>query len=275
MSLAAARVFYSPAQKSDSAVFFSDWNPLGIRTESAPFRANSLPPPDIFERTRRRCRRRTGDEQRAKKRALSTSAIWGFSAPIKMPGRGGRGAVWECRRAFSIRQIINVILLHYGGDTDFVKICYIITMTKTASKNPAEETLRRAELLCRRRSLRFTALRRRVLRIVCSSHRAPTAYEILRKLGTAARPPTAYRTLDFLETHGFLHKIKSRGVYAVCSHPQSAHACYFLVCSVCGRCRECCGRRLDAAINAAAETGDFMRRAVTLEIEGVCAACRK
>ncbi|MGI9298458.1 MAG: Fur family transcriptional regulator [Gammaproteobacteria bacterium] len=148
-------------------------------------------------------------------------------------------------------------------------------MIATTIETPAGETLRRAEILCRRRDLRFTALRRRVLRIVCRSHRPPTAYDILRKLGAAARPPTAYRTLDFLEMHGFLHKIKSRGVYAVCGHPQSAHACYFLVCAVCGRCDECCGRRLDNAVNAAAEAGGFTPRAVTLEIEGVCAACRE
>lgn len=139
----------------------------------------------------------------------------------------------------------------------------------------AREVVQQAEEICRRRAVRFTNLRRRVLQIVCRSRRPPSAYDILRKLGASASPPTAYRALNFLEENGFLHKIKSRGVYAVCGHPHRAHACYFLVCALCGRCDECCGRRLDNAVAAAADSAGFSPDAVTLEIEGVCRACRK
>ncbi len=142
-----------------------------------------------------------------------------------------------------------------------------------ASLSP-DALAREAERLCRRRALRFTILRRRVLKIVAGSRRPLKAYDILRKLGGGARPPTAYRTLDFLVTHGFLHKIKIFGAYVACGHPRQNHSCSFLVCAACGSCEERCTRRLDGAIAAAAAGGGFAARAATVEIEGVCRTCR-
>lgn len=139
----------------------------------------------------------------------------------------------------------------------------------------AEKAVRRAETVCRRRALRFTKWRRRVLDVVYRSARPPTAYDVLRELGANVHPPTAYRALNFLEKQGFLHKIKSRGTYTVCDHPDRGGACYFMVCAVCQKCTEFCAQGLDDAFHAASLSGGFAMRAVTLEIEGVCAACRK
>ena len=157
-------------------------------------------------------------------------------------------------------------------------VCYNITMRFAVCDRPrysAARMVRRAESLCRRRALRLTEWRRRVLEIVCRSGRPPTAYNVLHKLGDNVHPPIAYRALDFLEENGFLHKLKSRGVYTVCGHPDCAHSCYFLVCTVCGKCTEFCGRRLDMAVSAAVKARDFTMRKTFLEIEGVCAQCRK
>lgn len=138
----------------------------------------------------------------------------------------------------------------------------------------AHRALQEAERLCVRRALRFTALRRRVLQIVCQSRRPPKAYEILKKLGGQAQPPTVYRTLYFLEEQGFLHKIKSRSAYTACAHPRTGHACYFLLCVKCGRCDECCNGRLAGVIDKTAHEHDFSLRSAMVEIEGVCVACR-
>lgn len=147
-------------------------------------------------------------------------------------------------------------------------------MTRAERAANARESVARVESLCRERNLRFTALRRRVLNIVCQSASPPKAYDILRKLGESARPPTVYRALDFLLENGFLHRIKSHGTYSACEHPHESHDCYFLLCEVCGRCEECCDRRLDGALNAAAARGNFSPRAATVEIEGVCQRCQ-
>lgn len=141
-------------------------------------------------------------------------------------------------------------------------------------KNSTATQVAEAERLCEKRSLRLTALRRRVLQIVCDSPHPPKAYDILRLLGDGARPPTVYRALDFLETHGFLHKIKSRATYFPCEHPHKKHGCYFLLCKECGRADECCGRAIDDAVSSAASGSGFTRHAAAVEIEGVCPECK-
>ncbi|MGI9305970.1 MAG: Fur family transcriptional regulator [Gammaproteobacteria bacterium] len=146
-------------------------------------------------------------------------------------------------------------------------------MTESARSLSAAALVREAERLCGRRDLRLTDLRRRVLKIVGGSRRPLTAYAILRKLGETA-PPTAYRTLAFLVEHGFLHKIQTLGAYFACSHPRRAHACYFLLCADCGRCEECCTRRIAAAVASAAAGSGFAPRAAAVEITGVCRRCR-
>ncbi|MGU9951277.1 MAG: transcriptional repressor [Gammaproteobacteria bacterium WSBS_2016_MAG_OTU1] len=137
----------------------------------------------------------------------------------------------------------------------------------------ATRVLQTAEQLCSRRVLRFTALRRRVLKIVCNSPQPLKAYDILNEYGDNARPPTVYRALDFLQTNGFLHKIKSQGTYIVCRHPQTPHTCYFLLCKICGQSEESRNLQLKSAVAAAAAAADFTPHNVMVEIEGVCSTC--
>lgn len=134
-----------------------------------------------------------------------------------------------------------------------------------------------ADALARRRGLRFTALRRRVLEIILASHRPMGAYDILERLGReAARkpaPPTVYRALDFLLQAGFVHRIDTLNAYAACFAPERKHRTHFLLCKRCGCVAEIEHGALDSALARAAADAGFAVEHETVEIAGLCAAC--
>ncbi len=148
--------------------------------------------------------------------------------------------------------------------------------SRPVAKTRVNDALKTAEAICRNKQLRFTELRRKVLALIWSSRGPAKAYDVLARLDSAsAKPPTVYRTLDFLLTHGFVHRLNSLNAYVGCSHPQEHNECYFLVCSGCGEIEECCGRELRQAIEKAAKANHFTPRRTTLEIQGECLRCRR
>jgi len=134
-----------------------------------------------------------------------------------------------------------------------------------------------AERECQRQGARLTELRRRVLTLVWESHCPIGAYALLDRLGRdgrAAAPPTVYRALEFLLGHGLIHRVPSRNGYIGCPHPESPHAGRILLCQRCGRASELDAPGLDQAIAAASAAQGFLAHQHSLEIEGLCPACR-
>jgi Fur family transcriptional regulator, zinc uptake regulator len=141
-----------------------------------------------------------------------------------------------------------------------------------------DATLASAEALCRARGQRLTALRRRVLAIVLESHRPAGAYDVLAALGrdgTRPAPPTIYRALDFLRAQGFVHRIDSRNAFVGCFAPDKAHRGHFLLCRACSGAAEIEDPALDTALHEAAARAGFAAERETVELTGLCAACRK
>ncbi|MBA1274792.1 zinc uptake transcriptional repressor Zur [Stutzerimonas azotifigens] len=138
--------------------------------------------------------------------------------------------------------------------------------------------LAEADHLCARQGVRLTALRRRVLELVWQSHKPLGAYDILAVLseadGRRAAPPTVYRALDFLLENGLVHRIASLNAFVGCSHPQNPHQGQFLICRNCHAAIELEKATVADAINAAAATVDFTVEGQTVEVVGLCAACR-
>jgi Fur family zinc uptake transcriptional regulator len=134
--------------------------------------------------------------------------------------------------------------------------------------------LEAAEAECRRRGARLTDIRRRVLELVWRSHQPVGAYAVLEALGRAA-PPTVYRALDFLVAHGLVHKIERLNAFVGCSHPGAPHAGQFLLCTSCGAASELTDAAIDQAVSAAAGRLGFTVARQTVEIEGLCPACRE
>ncbi len=141
-----------------------------------------------------------------------------------------------------------------------------------------KDALDRAAALCRRRGVRLTPLRRRVLELVWGGHRPLGAYDILDALKAerdGAAPPTVYRALDFLRAHGLVHRIESRNSFVGCPDPDTPHGGQFLICRTCGRAAELNDTRIDSAVRASAERAGFAVSRRTIEIEGECPNCRR
>lgn len=146
--------------------------------------------------------------------------------------------------------------------------------------------LSRADALCAGRGARLTAIRRRVLELVWASHRPRGAYAILDDLaqdwaqdgvqerGRKPAPLTVYRALEFLVEQGLVHRIESLNAYVGCAEPGDVHTGQFLVCQACGEAVEINDPRVTEAVSASARDHGFAIRRQTVEVSGLCPACR-
>jgi Fur family zinc uptake transcriptional regulator len=142
-----------------------------------------------------------------------------------------------------------------------------------------------AEAACARRGERLTPLRRRVLELVWRGHRPVGAYDLLALLqderGRVA-PPTVYRALDFLCAQGLVHRLDSLQAFIGCGHTgnhmddqeDGRHSAHFLICQDCGVAVEIRDGQLDGAISGLAGRAGFAIADETIELSGLCAACR-
>lgn len=130
---------------------------------------------------------------------------------------------------------------------------------------------------CELRGLRLTPLRLRVLELIADEAKPVKAYDLLDRLkgehGSAA-PPTVYRALDFLLENRFIHKLESINAFVGCHHPSEAHQVPFLICDVCSNATEICDERVSRLLTEQAKARGFRPRAQTLEMHGVCSACK-
>ena len=135
-----------------------------------------------------------------------------------------------------------------------------------------------AEVECHRHGARLTPIRRRVLELVWESHQPVGAYALLETLareGWSAAPPTVYRALEFLQLHGLVHRIALLNAFTGCSRPGLPHAGKFLLCAGCGAAAELEDEDIDRAVNEAAGRLGFSVSRQTIEVEGLCPACRR
>jgi Fur family transcriptional regulator, zinc uptake regulator len=139
-----------------------------------------------------------------------------------------------------------------------------------------DEVLDRAETLCKRRGVRLTAQRRRVLAILCASTRPLGAYEILdamREGSRALAPPTVYRALDFLLEQGLVHRLESLHAFVGCNHPEHPHSSQFLICDSCGEVTEIEDEAIALSVGSAARVSGFRPQRRVVEVIGTCAGC--
>jgi Fur family zinc uptake transcriptional regulator len=137
--------------------------------------------------------------------------------------------------------------------------------------------LEAAESACERQGLRLTALRRRVLELVWQGHAPVKAYDILDRLSRVqgkVAPPTVYRALDFLMEAGLVHRVASENAFVGCADPNRPHHGELLICQRCGTVAEVTDSPVWQAIAADAARLGFELRGETIEVHGLCAACR-
>jgi Fur family zinc uptake transcriptional regulator len=131
--------------------------------------------------------------------------------------------------------------------------------------------------LCRERSLRFTAIRRRVLELVWNGHKPVGAYDILEQLhrdGRRAAPPTVYRALEFLIEADLVHRLDSLNAFVGCPDPSSSHTGQFLICRGCQSVAELDDTDINRLVERKASDLGFSAVHQMLEIQGLCRDCR-
>ena len=138
------------------------------------------------------------------------------------------------------------------------------------------DALARADRVCSRSGGRLTEIRRRVLEIVWASHRPVGAYDILQNLAAErgrVAPPTVYRALEFLVSHGLVHRIDRLNAFVGCPRPDEPHGAAFLICRACGEVAEVETELLDQAMRSIADQARFEVESRTVELSGLCRTC--
>lgn len=124
--------------------------------------------------------------------------------------------------------------------------------------------------------LRLTPVRRKVLEILLTEHRALGAYAILdtlRDAGFGSQPPLAYRALDFLTEHGFAHIIERMSAFVACAHPAEDHVPMFMICRVCDAIAETGSSPAKDMLEHAAGAAGFRIETTAVEAQGICPDC--
>lgn len=151
------------------------------------------------------------------------------------------------------------------------------TVPKHNHARCVRDALDTAEAVCARRGARLTALRRRVLELIWSSHKAIKAYEILDQLSPdigSARPPTVYRALEFLMAHGLVHRVDSLNAFVGCSHAAQRHDAQFFICDSCGTVSEIDDATIGQAVSRGAKRLGFEVERRMIELHGRCGSCQ-
>ncbi|WP_407050509.1 Fur family transcriptional regulator [Methyloraptor flagellatus] len=116
-----------------------------------------------------------------------------------------------------------------------------------------------------------------VLQVLQDAGTPLTAYQVLAALKTEGvqSPPVVYRALDRLEKAGQVHRLERLNAYFVChGHHAGETGVVFAICSNCKRVEEWNVEAVDVALARAAETMGFAVEGRTIELRGLCAACR-
>lgn len=142
-----------------------------------------------------------------------------------------------------------------------------------------EEAMKQAESVCENRGQRLTDLRKKVLKLVWSSHKPVGAYDVLAMLSKGqdrpAAPPTVYRALDFLIDQGLIHRIASLNAYIGCNTPGAPHDGTFLICEKCRTTRELGNQEHSQHLRTLVGATGFKTHHTLIEVSGLCPACQQ
>ncbi len=141
----------------------------------------------------------------------------------------------------------------------------------------AQKLLKSAQSYCEAHDFRFTDPRAFTLEIVAESSQPLSAYDILDALGKKLdkpKPPTVYRALEFLQKHGFVHRIESLNAYITCQVDHQHRGSQFMICDGCGKVEEAHLCSLPDSLEKKTKNSGFKISYWNAEIHGVCSACK-
>lgn len=134
------------------------------------------------------------------------------------------------------------------------------------------------ESFCKDHGARFTPPRRITLEIIARHERPIGAYDVIEEMGRITdkpKPTTVYRALEFLQAHGFIHKIESLSAFTACHAGHSHEGSQFIVCNGCGTVEEVHVCHLPQALQKKVEETGFKMAHWNTEIHGTCLRCQR
>lgn len=132
------------------------------------------------------------------------------------------------------------------------------------------------ETYCKERGLRITEPRLLAHDIVNRADKPMSAYDILNHMGKTLsnpKPPTAYRALEFLEEHGFVHRIESLNAYVSCDVNHKHSGSQFMICDSCQAVEEVHLCSLPKKLDEKVQSEAFTLHHWNVELHGICQAC--
>ena len=116
----------------------------------------------------------------------------------------------------------------------------------------------------------------KVLGCLRESGEPMSAYAILdrvRKTGIS-HPPTVYRALNDLMKKGMVHRLESRSAFIACDHGGCDGRLAFAICRSCDKVMEIALGKKEQALLLGLAPDELVPDQITLEIAGLCEACR-
>ena len=144
-----------------------------------------------------------------------------------------------------------------------------------------EAVLQRAGEVCAEHGGKLTIKRRQVLAGLIESNKALSAYDLANKckdaFGVTLFPMSIYRILEFLQTVGLVHRLKTTNKFIACAHIACDHAHdtpQFLICKECNRVEEVgITNSLSEGLTATLDALGFRLMSDQVELECVCNNC--
>ena len=149
-----------------------------------------------------------------------------------------------------------------GAELDGLPWCYVISSRMNAAHHHPEPKLSRNQS--------------EILSCLRKAKEPMSAYAILDRVRTAgiSHPPTVYRALNDLMEKGMVHRLQSRSAFIACGHGACDGKFAFAICRQCGKVVEIPLSDDDQAALLALAPEEIAPEQVTLEIAGLCQACR-
>lgn len=133
------------------------------------------------------------------------------------------------------------------------------------------------ENYCKEHRMRYTPSRIMALQIIASNNKPIGAYDVIEEMGKITekpKPMTVYRAIDFLQEHGFIHKIESLSAFVACHAGHSHDGSQFIVCNDCGTVEEVHLCHLPKDLEKKVNGKGFKMAFWSTEIHGQCNRCQ-
>ncbi len=129
---------------------------------------------------------------------------------------------------------------------------------------------------CAHHKIRLTPIRLHIIHCLSEQSTPISAYELLDRLkidNENMNIMSVYRSLDFLKSHGVIHKINTNNTYSLCCHPSDA-LCQVFICQKCNQSFEVHSIDITNQLNALAAKSGFEIKQNKIELFGLCQSCR-